>query len=61
MARAFGLVGHACAMNEVWKVWEGRQSIHITLKEFENEVPLLNKDFEQKTVGKHELYFKSGS
>ena len=27
MARAFGTVGRSCMCNEVWKVWEGRQSI----------------------------------
>ena len=28
--------GRSCMCNEVWKVWEGRQSVRITLKEFEN-------------------------
>ena len=28
--------GQLCMCNEVWKVWEGRQSVCITLKEFEN-------------------------
>ena len=34
VAHAFGLVGHACTTNEVWKVWEGRQRVRIMLKVF---------------------------
>ena len=34
--------GWSCMCNEVWKVWEGRQSIRITLKELENVSMFLN-------------------
>ena len=35
--------GWSCMCNEVWKVWEERQSVRITFKEFENVSAFSNR------------------
>ena len=45
--------------NEVWKVWERRQSVRITLKEFENTSAFLNPTEHENMVASqddHVLY-----
>ena len=48
IAHAFGTVSHACATK--CEVWEGRQSVRITLKEFEN-VSVLSNRTEREDMG----------
>ena len=57
MARAFGTVGLACTTK--CEKWEGRQSVRITSKEFENVNTFLNRtDCENMVVSQddHTLY-----
>ena len=57
MARAFGTVGLACTTK--CEKWEGRQSVRITSKEFENVNTFSNRtDYENMVVSQddHTLY-----
>ena len=56
--------GRSCMCNEVWKAWEGRQSVHITLKEFENVSAFSNHTEREDTVNSqddHTLFASLGA